>query len=189
MEDQKEEANAYDQDYSQQYDEVMRCNNLIDYNASHFHYFAHLFKGATVLELGCGSGTFLEEALKHGASKIVGIDVSDETLTISKAKFEKLGANLYIRQGDCFKDRVVHEDGPFDYVTANYVTCYVPTMDQLEILCCNLYDNLKEGGVCAFLIVPIEGDWYAEPRKRSANPISSPGAIDGQPLKCFSLVH
>ena len=52
-----------------------------------------------------------------------------------------------------------------------------------------MFANLKEGGVCAFMIVPVEGDWNAEERANSPNPFTSPGAEDGKPLDCFTWVN
>jgi len=37
----------------------------------------NIFKGRTVLDIGCNNGLFVREAIKHGATRAVGVDISD----------------------------------------------------------------------------------------------------------------
>ncbi|KAG7091007.1 type I protein arginine N-methyltransferase Rmt1 [Marasmius oreades] len=74
---------------------------------------AHLFKGKTVLDVGCGTGILSMFAAKAGASHVVGIDMSNiidqaqkiieannfkDTITLVKGKLEE--ADLPIKQFD-----------------------------------------------------------------------------------------
>ena len=76
------------------------------------------FSGKSYLDVGCGSGRYLVEAAKRGASRITGIDFSDNMLAI---------AGRYLKAAD-FQGRLslVNQDflayhpdgGKHDYVTA-----------------------------------------------------------------------
>ena len=102
MEGKGKEIDAYDVELSNEYDQKMRHFNILDYGASHFRHFADRFNGASVLEFGCGSGAFLETALRGGAAKVYGIDVSNEMLAITKSFFAERDLVVDVRQGDCF---------------------------------------------------------------------------------------
>ena len=61
------------------------------------HSILQLVNGATVLELGCGYGTFVEEARKRGKGAF-GLDIDLETLEIGKRTYPLLRGRLI--QGD-----------------------------------------------------------------------------------------
>ena len=122
-------VDVYGEERSHDFHHVMRASVIMDYNASHFRYFADRIKGATVMEIGCGTGVFLETALERGASKAYGVDVSNEMLAIANSAIEARGLSMEVSLGDCFKEKIVHDAGPFDYVSANFVAVYVPDME------------------------------------------------------------
>jgi SAM-dependent methyltransferase len=61
------------------------------------HSILQLVNGVTVLELGCGYGTFVEEARKRG-KRAFGLDIDFETLEIGKRTYSFLQGRLI--QGD-----------------------------------------------------------------------------------------
>jgi SAM-dependent methyltransferase len=73
------------------------------------HSILRLVTGATVLELGCGYGTFVEETRKRG-KEAFGLDIDFETLGIGKRTYPILQGRLI--QGDIgllpFKDKSFH---------------------------------------------------------------------------------
>ena len=50
----------------------------------------HLWAGKRVLEIGCGIGSDAEEFAKHGA-EYVGIDLSAESVAMSRQRFDLFG--------------------------------------------------------------------------------------------------
>jgi 2-polyprenyl-3-methyl-5-hydroxy-6-metoxy-1,4-benzoquinol methylase len=42
--------------------------------------------GASVLDIGCGSGVYCFEAARRGASRVVGLDVADDMVTLARAR-------------------------------------------------------------------------------------------------------
>jgi ribosomal protein L11 methylase PrmA len=61
-----------------------------------------------VFELGCGDGRIVIAAMKHGARKGVGIDISPDLVEQSRGNAQRAGVadRLEIRQGDIFDDQV-----------------------------------------------------------------------------------
>lgn len=48
--------------------------------------------GKAVLDVGCGSGPYIVEALRRGAAKVVGVDVSAEMLDLARGHLADTGA-------------------------------------------------------------------------------------------------
>lgn len=48
--------------------------------------------GKRMLDVGCGSGPYIAEALKRGSSHVTGIDPAPRMLELAKARAERLGA-------------------------------------------------------------------------------------------------
>lgn len=57
------------------------------------------FKGKTVLDAGCGGGQLTYWALKFGARKVVGVDLSDEAIKVAKERLKEFH-NVEIIKGD-----------------------------------------------------------------------------------------
>lgn len=47
------------------------------------------FKGKRVLDLGCGFGWHCQYAMEHGATSVVGVDISEKMLAVAKEKTSK----------------------------------------------------------------------------------------------------
>lgn len=47
------------------------------------------FKGKKVLDLGCGFGWHCQYAIEHGATSVVGVDISEKMLAVAKEKTSK----------------------------------------------------------------------------------------------------
>lgn len=73
--------------------------------------------GASVLDVGCGSGVFLEELGKRGAARLVGIDFAPSMLTIARDRLTAAGitAATELRCGDFLAEP---ETERFDYTLA-----------------------------------------------------------------------
>jgi ubiquinone/menaquinone biosynthesis C-methylase UbiE len=96
-------------------------SRIVDFMRAHYFadiplYYLGDFKGKTVLEAGCGSSETLVRIAKK-AKKIVGIDISKNSISVSKAKFEtsKTPKNKYsLVLGDITKMKF--KDNTFDVV-------------------------------------------------------------------------
>jgi 2-polyprenyl-3-methyl-5-hydroxy-6-metoxy-1,4-benzoquinol methylase len=87
----------------------------------------HLWRGRRVLEIGCGIGTDAEQFARHGA-EYTGIDISQESLYLSRQRFE-----VYELEGEFHLGSVTDIDflktlGEFDLVYSYGVLHHFPGM-------------------------------------------------------------
>jgi magnesium-protoporphyrin O-methyltransferase len=84
--------------------------------------------GSTVLDIGCGVGSLHLTLLQRGASRAVGIDISEGMLKEAKRFAEQMGLN----------DRTEYINGDFTTVSANVPESDITLLD--KVVCC--YENL-----------------------------------------------
>lgn len=98
----------------------------------------------SILDLACGYGHFSQEFYRRGASKVVGIDISDKMIEIAqkKAKIEKLP--IKYRVSDVIKAGSIDK---FDVVLAIWLFNYASSLDDLYSMFKTCVDNLKNNGV------------------------------------------
>ena len=117
----------------------------------------HLWRGKRVLEIGCGIGTDAEQFARHGA-EYVGIDISNESLGISRQRFQ-----LYGLVGDFYLGSVTNKDflrelGVFDLVYSYGVLHHFPGMQQhLD----NISDVMHAGSELRFMVYAKHSWKYA----------------------------
>ena len=76
-------------------------------------FLAQACEGATVLDIGCGTGIMAQAYLDAGASRILGIDIAPQMIAIAQRKFEGndrvefLAADIYGLETDMRFDSVV----------------------------------------------------------------------------------
>jgi len=97
--------------------------------------------GKKVLCLGCGSGEEVEMIKMHGATKIVGIDISEELIQHAKGKFPD--CEFHIMSAD----NLNFENSSFDFVFSSLVMHYFK--DWTKVLG-EVYRVLKKGGTFLF---------------------------------------
>jgi len=51
----------------------------------------HDFDGKSVIDIGCGSGPYITEAIKRGASHVIGMDPAKKMLDLAKDRVNQLG--------------------------------------------------------------------------------------------------
>ena len=95
--------------------------------------------GLAVLDLGCGSGERTVEYARRGASRVVGIDISENMLAVAREK------NRHPRvEYRCLPmERVGELEGPFDLVVSSLAMQYVE--DYAGVVQA-VYGLLKAGG-------------------------------------------
>jgi len=81
--------------------------------------------GASVLDLGCGSGRYLVEALERGAKRVVGVDFAPEMIDRARSLIENHGGadRTELR---CEDLDTIEIAGAFDLVIENGVFDYLP---------------------------------------------------------------
>lgn len=95
---------------------------------------AHMPKGATVLDYGCGSGILAITAAKLGASKVVGVDIDKQAIRAShdNAVQNQVQIDVYSPEAQ--------PEGQFDVVVANILA------NPLRVLGQMLSGRVKTGG-------------------------------------------
>jgi SAM-dependent methyltransferase len=102
---------------------------------------SHLMPGMTVLELGCGTGTFTRELARSGAD-IIAIDVSPELLEIARANYS--APNVHYQTENAYA--LSYPDAAFDSVVGSSVLHHLEVEEALR----NIYRVLKPGGTIFF---------------------------------------
>jgi SAM-dependent methyltransferase len=103
---------------------------------------ATLGPGRKALELGCGTGVFLEKVARSGA-RICGIDLSIDLLDKAKGRVAPLG-NVRLTRGDA--ERMPFPDGGFDAVYGSSILHHLT----LERAMSEVFRVLRPGGVAVF---------------------------------------
>ena len=100
-----------------------------------------------VLDIGCGTGRVMAPLLKEGI-ETVGMDLSEDMLTIAKSKLLKLHSDPRLVQGD-MKDFEI--PGPFSLIIIpNFSMIYIHSdTDRKRVFKC-IYKHLAPGGKLAF---------------------------------------
>lgn len=84
-------------------------------------------EGKTVLDIGCGSGPYLAEALKRGASHVVGVDLSEEMIRLARERLAPVLASPGTGSSELLVAAFPEEapEGVFDHAIAMGVMDYV----------------------------------------------------------------
>lgn len=97
---------------------------------------------ARVLDLGCGTGILtLALADRYPGSRIVGVELREEYLTIARTKVQRLGiqnVELVLSRAEDYRS-----SDPFDCVISSYLAKYA----DLKCLTRNTKEMLNEGGL------------------------------------------
>ena len=79
-----------------------------------FYYLKIYAKDSTILDYGCGIGSSIEKVLDFNPKKIVGVDISDVSISKAKKKFKNLENKVELIVGNC-------EETKFDSKTFDVV--------------------------------------------------------------------
>lgn len=100
-------------------------------------------EGKKVLDLGCGSGERCMEYVQHGASKVVGIDISEKMLEAAKKNY----SDPKITYMNMPMEDIGNIDETFDVVISSLALHYV---EDYEGVVKNVYRLLSDGGIFLF---------------------------------------
>lgn len=102
------------------------------------------FKNKRILDLGCGFGWHCQYAYEHGASKIVGVDISERMLSAAK---EKTSSSIrYICKPI---EDIDFEDSSFDIVISSLAFHYLKSFEDISE---RAYHILDDGGSFVFSV-------------------------------------
>jgi len=100
-------------------------------------------KGKTVLDIGCGYGHNCLDFVKRGASKVVGIDISEKMLDVAK----KESANPDIEYKRMNMNEISSLNMKFDLVYSSLAIHYAEDFKKLTK---DIFDLLKGGGILLY---------------------------------------
>lgn len=103
------------------------------------------FKGKSVLDLGCGYGWHCIYAAEHGASYVLGTDISQKMLEEARKKTE---SSVVSYQCSAMEDLKL-EQKTFDVVISSLAFHYI---EDFTLLARNIYDWLRSGGDFVFSV-------------------------------------
>lgn len=106
------------------------------------------FKNASVLEIGCGTGTFTDLVLLNGTSKFYGIDLSPKMINVARLKTKDSRATYEVAALEFFADKHKNE---FDIIfSASFLHHLVDIEQGVQLI----KSMLKPGGVYVGLHEP-----------------------------------
>ena len=121
----------------------------------------HQYRGKRVLEIGCGIGTDAQQFAQNGAH-YVGIDLSDESLTLAKQRFEVFDLKGDFYNIDMTNLNELKKLGTFDLVYSYGVIHHFPNIEKIIT---NVHTVLNTGGEFKFMVYAKNSWKYAMIRK------------------------
>ncbi|WP_066453701.1 class I SAM-dependent methyltransferase [Anaerotruncus rubiinfantis] len=103
------------------------------------------FSGKRVLDIGCGFGWHCIYAAEHGASQVVGTDISEKMLAVAREKTKS--PTVSYRQ--VAMEDLDYAPGSFDIVLSSLAFHYTPDFD---LICGKVYAFLGAGGAFVFSV-------------------------------------
>ncbi len=105
-----------------------------------------LLAGKTILDYGCGSGTF-SRFLRDQGAKVTGVDVSEKMIEVAK---ENAGDNISYH---CISSGGLEflRDGLFDHIVTNFVLCTIGNGEEIKSILGEFYRVLKITGSAVIL--------------------------------------
>jgi len=124
--------------------------NMTGSVASRLVSFAEIKPGASVLDVGCGTGVVGLTAARRGA-RVTGVDLTPELIAHAKENSELMGVAADWRQGDA--EELPLPDASFDVVVSQFGHMFAPRPD---VAVREMLRVLKRGGTIAFSTWPPE---------------------------------
>jgi 2-polyprenyl-3-methyl-5-hydroxy-6-metoxy-1,4-benzoquinol methylase/ribosomal protein S18 acetylase RimI-like enzyme len=107
---------------------------------------------STIADFGCGIGRHIGELLKEGFSQSVGIDYSEDLISIAKRNNQAYQTNFLV--GDC---RSIDLGQEYDLIVSLYdvIGSFIDNSENIRILK-NIYKHLKQGGSAIISVMNME---------------------------------
>jgi toxoflavin synthase len=140
--------------------------------------------GLSILDLACGTGYYSKELRRRGATRVVGVDLSEEMIRATRSQEEKAPLGVEYVLGDA---GALKRLGDFDVVTGIHLLHYANSLEHLKGMCESISRNLKVGG--RFVGYQLNYDLSRAPHyydKYCFHVSISERVVDGQPFR-FSV--
>lgn len=141
-------SNLYDNNaFFQEYAKMSRSTMGLD-GAGEWHQLHALFpdlQQKEVLDLGCGYGWHAKYAADHGASHVLGLDLSEKMIQTAQEK----NAGERIEYRVCDLNDFDYPEQTYDFVFSNLALHYIADLDSIYR---KVYQTLKPGGIFLFNI-------------------------------------
>ena len=112
----------------------------------------YMRKGASVLDVGCGSGILGIASLKHGASNVLSLDNDSQSVKVTRENAQQNDASpLTVRQSDLLQNA---DNETYDMVLANIIADIILRLNK------NVSDYMNKNAV--YIISGIIGDRLGE---------------------------
>jgi ubiquinone/menaquinone biosynthesis C-methylase UbiE len=100
-------------------------------------------RGLSVVDLACGEGFYTRMIRQRGASRVVGVDLSQKMIDLARRQEtqHQLGIEYIVNDA-----RQLSGDEPFDLAVAAYLLNYAHDSDELKAMCHGIARSLKPGG-------------------------------------------
>ncbi|AGC43329.1 methyltransferase [Myxococcus stipitatus DSM 14675] len=99
--------------------------------------------GQSVLDVACGDGLYTRQFKARGASRAVGVDVSEEMIRVGRKLEDEQRSGIEYHVSDVAE---MANLGQFDLVTAVYLLHYAHSPEHMLRMCRNIHAHLKPGG-------------------------------------------
>lgn len=101
------------------------------------------FQGKIILDLACGTGFYSRLLRKKGATKVIGVDISQEMVEVARQQEQENPLGNEYQVFDIVK---LPKLGKFDLITAIYLLNYAENKEDLLKMFQNIRNNLVENG-------------------------------------------
>jgi len=114
-------------------------------HAEMYSFFARVgdLRGRSVLDLACGEGTYSRALKRHGAARVVGVDISPGMIELARAAEAREPLGIEYQVQDVGRLALAET---FDLVTAVFLLNHARTADELQAMCRAIAAALKPGG-------------------------------------------
>jgi cytosine/adenosine deaminase-related metal-dependent hydrolase/ubiquinone/menaquinone biosynthesis C-methylase UbiE len=136
--------------WSRMYDQD--CNPFLSFEQRFLRCLLPSVEGKDVLDLGCGTGRWLEYFVRQKPHSLVGVDSSPEMLERAK---RKVGNSAALRMDDCA--HLTARPASADLILCSFVSSYIQDFAEFANL---LYKLLRPGG--AIFLTDIHAETMAE---------------------------
>lgn len=143
MKENKYDDNSFFEQYSRMTRSVMGLQGAGEWHA--LRELLPCFKGKSMLDLGCGYGWHCKYAVDHGATSVVGIDLSAKMIQ----KAQEINADPLIDYRVMAIEDFDYASGPFDVVVSSLTFHYISSFDGI---CKDVNRCLKSGGEFIFSV-------------------------------------
>jgi ubiquinone/menaquinone biosynthesis C-methylase UbiE len=181
VEEMRNMSNQYDADIVAQYDQSFTMMPLRGYvELPSVYQILGDVTGLSILDLACGTGHYTKELRRRGATRAVGVDLSEDMIRATRSREEKERLGVEYVPGDA---GALQRLGDFDIVTGIHLLHYANSLEHLNEMCQSVARNLKSGG--RFIGYQVNYDLSREPHyydKYGFNVRIPEQGVDGHPF-------